>query len=127
MSDYLSVIEQYKRLLEDEVSKRKLRKHIIFIDQTKNIEDYYSITDVGISSSKQEGFSNSILEFLYFKKPVIATSVGGNVDIINHQNGILIENNNQDQLFAAMKKLILNKKEIARLGRGAEKDIKKYT
>ena len=26
-----------------------------------------------------------------------------------------------------MKKLISNKKEIARLGRGAEKDIKKYT
>ena len=118
---------KYKKFLEDEVSKRKLRKHIIFIEQTKNIEDYYLITDVGISSSKQEGFSNSILEFLYFKKPVIATDVGGNVDIINQKNGILIENNNQDQLFAAMKKLILNKKEIARLGRGAEKDIKKYT
>ena len=53
--------------------------------------------------------------------------MGGNVDIINQKNGILIENNNQDQLFAAMKKLISNKKEIARLGRGAEKDIKKYT
>ena len=118
---------KYKRFLEDEISKRKLKKHIVLIDQTKDIEDYYSVTDVGISSSKQEGFSNSILEFLYFKKPVIATDVGGNVDIINQKNGILIENNNQDQLFAAMKKLISNKKEIARLGRGAEKDIKKYT
>ena len=86
-----------------------------------NIEDYYLITDVGISSSQQEGFSNSVLEFLHFKKPVIATDVGGNVDIINSQNGILIEDNNHDQLFAAMRKLIVNKKEVERLGRRCKK------
>lgn len=119
--------KSYKKFLKAEVSKRRLTKHIVFIEQTINIEDYYLITDVGISSSKQEGFSNSILEFLNFKKPVIATNVGGNVDIINSQNGILIEDNNHDQLFAAMRKLITNKKEIVRLGRGAKKEIEKYS
>ena len=59
-----------KIFLEAEVYKRRLTKHIIFIEQTINIEDYYLITDVGISSSKQ-GFSNSVLEFLHLKNQLL--------------------------------------------------------
>ena len=118
-------MKKIKKFLEAEVCKRGLTKHIIFIEQTINIEDYYLITDVGISSSRRVfKFSSWIF---YFKKPVIATDVGGNIDIINSQNGILIEDNNHDQIFAAMRKLIVNKKEVERLGRGAKKEIKKYT
>lgn len=117
----------YKNFLINEMNQRGLQKHIIFIEQTKNIENFFSITDVGISSSKEEGFSNSVLEFLHFKKPVIATSVGGTIDVINSNNGILIDSDNHDQLFAAMQKLIENKSELVRLGIGAKKDIKKYS
>ena len=39
-------------------------------------------------------------------KPVIATDCGGPSEFINPQNGILIQPDNDDQLTAALKKLI---------------------
>ena len=81
---------------------------------------------IGISSSDEEGFSNSILEFLSFGKPVIATRVGGNLDVINNKNGFLIDKNDHYQLFNIMKYLISNKKIIKKLGIQALKDSKKY-
>ena len=96
--------KEYTEFLKKEIANRKLKNNFILIKQSRNVSDFYSISDVGISSSKQEGFSNTILEYLSFGKPVIATNVGGNPEIINNTNGILIENNNEEQLFNAMKK-----------------------
>ena len=118
--------DYYKKRLKLEIVKRKLKKNFIFIDQTYDIEKFYYLTDVGISSSTQEGFSNTILEFLNFGKPVIATKVGGNVEVINKTNGILIENDNPNELFLAMKRMIENKKDLKSLQEGAKKEIKKY-
>ena len=61
-----------------------------------------------------------------FGKPVIATNVGGNVEIINEKNGILVESNNHHQMFEAMKRMIINKKDLKRFKDGAKDEVKKY-
>ena len=66
-------------------------KIFFFFNQTKETVKFFLISDVGISSSREEGLSNTILEFLYFGKPVIATKVGGNPELIDKNNGFLIE------------------------------------
>ena len=38
--------------------------------------------DIGILTSNEEGLSNSILEYMSYGLPVIATRVGGNVEQI---------------------------------------------
>jgi glycosyltransferase involved in cell wall biosynthesis len=91
-----------------------------------DVDKYFYISDVGISSSLEEGFSNTILEYLNFGKPVIATNVGGNVDIISKKNGILIESNNHQQMFEAMKRMIINKKDLKKFKDGAKDEVKKY-
>jgi glycosyltransferase involved in cell wall biosynthesis len=46
-----------------------------------------------------EGVSNSIIEYMSLKKPVIATEGGGtNEVILNNQNGFLIEDKGVDSL-----------------------------
>ena len=90
------------------------------------MDKYFYISDVGISSSLEEGFSNTILEYLSFGKPVIATNVGGNVDIISKKNGILIESNNHQQMFEAMKTMIINKKDLKKFKNGAKSEVQKY-
>ena len=117
---------EYTNFLKMEITKRKLNKNILLLKQTVDVDKYFYISDVGISSSLEEGFSNTILEYLNFGKPVIATNVGGNVDVINKKNGILIESNNHQQMFEAMKSMIINKKDLKKFKDGAKNEVQKY-
>jgi len=117
---------EYTNFLEMEITKRKLNKNIFLFKQSIDVEKYFYISDVGISSSLEEGFSNTILEYLNFGKPVIATNVGGNIDVINEKNGILIESNNYHQMFEAMKRMMINKKDLKTFKEGAKSEVQKY-
>lgn len=62
------------------------------IQSEKDLNALYSAADVMIVPSKQENFSNVILESLSSGTPVIAFDVGGNRDLILHnKNGYLVK------------------------------------
>ena len=75
---------------------------------------YNQVAEIVRSASSFVSFSNyenqpcSILEALCCGVPVIATGVGGIPEIVNSQNGILIEPRNEQQLLEAMKMMIQN-------------------
>jgi len=48
-----------------------------FLGRRESVADLLSISDVCVLSSKAEGFSNSILEYMAAGRPVVATDVGG--------------------------------------------------
>jgi glycosyltransferase involved in cell wall biosynthesis len=66
--------------------------------------EYLALSDVYISSSHREGLSLSVLEAMASRLPIIATDVGGVRDLAQ-ENGILIADNDEEGLYAAMKKL----------------------
>ena len=94
--------------------------------EIENIHKFFSLCDVGISSSKEEGFSNTVLEFLNYEKPVIATKVGGNAELINNKNGKLIESDNDKEMFEAMK-CFMKKKNLKNYKENAKKVASKFT
>jgi len=53
-----------------------------FLGRCENIADLLNISDVCVLSSKAEGFSNSILEYMAAGRPVVATNVGGAPEVI---------------------------------------------
>jgi glycosyltransferase involved in cell wall biosynthesis len=57
--------------------------------------------DLFVNVSASEGVPVSIMEAMSFGIPVIATDVGGNSEIVNHENGVLI-NNVEDELARAI-------------------------
>jgi glycosyltransferase involved in cell wall biosynthesis len=61
----------------------------------KEIYTYYNETrpDLFINVSSSEGVPVSIMEAMSFGIPVIATNVGGNSEIVNSENGYLVEAN----------------------------------
>lgn len=67
---------------------------------------YLANCDVFMQPTYHEGFSVSLVEATMMQKPIIATNVGGNPEIITDgQTGLLVPAKSPAALFAAMEKL----------------------
>ena len=66
--------------------------------------------DIFIHPTYHEGFSVALVEAGMMSLPIIATAVGGNVEIIeNEETGLLVQPKSSDELLGAMKELYENK------------------
>ena len=94
--------------LAELVIKSGLGTHIKFTGEIsyEKVGEIVRSASVFISFSNYENQPCSILEALCCGVPVIATKVGGIPEIINSQNGILIEPKNELQLFRAIEKIL---------------------
>ncbi len=54
-----------------------IQEDVFFIGRCDNVADLLFASDVGVLSSKAEGFANAILEYMAAGLPVVATDVGG--------------------------------------------------
>ena len=80
----------------DEIRKRKLEKYVKIIPFTKDIESIYQHIDVSIVPSLvEDSLPTTILESMYFKKPIIGTYIGGSPEMIESgKNGFTFTPNN---------------------------------
>lgn len=77
--------------VEELVIRYNLENKIKITGWTNNVPKYISIFDIGILTSQWEGFGLSIVEYMASGKPVIASDIGGIVDIIKDDyNGSLV-------------------------------------
>ncbi|HEU5053689.1 MAG TPA: glycosyltransferase [Hanamia sp.] len=65
-------------------------------------------SDVLVMFSRYENLPCVILEALCSGLPVISTDVGGIREVIDEENGVLIESENEDQLLEAMNNMLEN-------------------
>ena len=77
----------------------------------KEVSEKMQESNCFILFSDYENFPCVLLESLSTGTPAIATKVGGIPQIINDKNGILISTN-EDELYEAMKKIILKQTEF---------------
>lgn len=77
--------------IEELVKKLNVNDRVRITGWTNQVSKYISIFDVGLLTSKWEGFGLVLAEYMAAQKPVVASDVGGikNV-IINDFNGILV-------------------------------------
>jgi glycosyltransferase involved in cell wall biosynthesis len=62
-----------------------------FLGRCERVAELLGISEVCVLSSKAEGFSNSILEYMAASRPVVATDVGGAREaIVEGQTGYLV-------------------------------------
>ena len=98
---------------------------INFKTKNKNISKFLINADIGILTSNEEGLSNSILEYMSYGLPVIATKVGGNVEqVLNNKNGFLVEKDDDIKLSQRLEELIKNKLMRKKFGRVSKKIVK---
>ena len=71
-----------------------LENESFFIDNCGDVPRLLAASDICVLSSRTEGFSNSILEYMAAGKPVVATDVGGAGEAIREgENGFLVASN----------------------------------
>ncbi len=88
-----------------------------FMGDIKNdlIQEYYALNQVDLfcNVSEYEGLPISIMEAMAYGIPCLATDVGGVSEIVNSQNGILIEKNSSSiQIKNHIETFILQSQEI---------------
>lgn len=82
---------------------------MVFLGDCDRMSQIYRQADILVSTSDREGTPNVILEAMSYGLPVVATAVGGTVEILDHTRGILVEPGDERSLVSAASGLIRNK------------------
>ena len=68
-----------------------LEREALFIGRVEQVAELLAVSDVCVLSSKAEGFSNSILEYMAAARPVVVTDVGGAREAaIDKESGFIV-------------------------------------
>lgn len=113
--------------LEREVSDLNIRKSLTFLGRKDTPEDILSRWSVFVLPSVSETFGIAILEAFRAKVPVVATRVGGIVDIVeNKKNGLLIPAGKPSAIAQAVVEILKHPALAAKFIRASEESLKKY-
>ena len=115
--------------LEQQAYNLNLKDKVIFKGRIKNPFPYYKLAFFTILTSKNEGFPTVLLESMACKTPVIAYNcLSGPSEIIhNNQNGILVENQNQEQMILAINEMSSNKNLYLHCKNNCLASVEKYS
>jgi glycosyltransferase involved in cell wall biosynthesis len=106
------------------VDSKKIQ-HFRLLGKKSDVESYVNAMDICVLSTFTEGISNSILEYMAFEKPVIATSGGGtNEIVVDNITGFLISSSNAEELAEKLE-ILLNDNDLRiKMGRAGKERIR---
>ncbi len=95
-----------------------IAERVFFTDGSVVVPDYLGRMAVGCLSSKSEGFSNAILEYMAAGLPVVATDVGGNAEAVEHGvTGYIVPHGDPAALAEPIIQLLTDERRRAEMGR----------
>ncbi len=90
----------------------------------RDLPSYYSLMDVLVHPSLRDGMPNVLLEAMACEKAVIATPVGGALDVIeDSKNGRMVPVNDVQSLTAILQELLSDRSQRDRLGASARQTV----
>ncbi|HQP09792.1 MAG TPA: glycosyltransferase, partial [Candidatus Omnitrophota bacterium] len=122
--------ESYRQDLELLARRMGIENHIEFLGNRRDIPQILAKTDVLVLSTiTQEAFGRVILEAQAAGVPVVATNVGGVIDIIDDgQNGLLVPPKDTEAMAEAVIRLMKDRELAARLvAQAKEKLLNNFT
>lgn len=117
--------------LEDQCEALGLEKDVIFVGSRKDPEYFYPALDVVALTSHNEGTPLTLIEAMANARPVVATSVGGVVDLLGDvvedgpyqvcRRGIAVDADDEEAFVSALSRIIRDRSLRQELGdRGLE-------
>jgi glycosyltransferase involved in cell wall biosynthesis len=84
-----------------------ISERVVFAGFYPDVTGFYGIADLFVLPSRSEGSSNVLLEAMMAQVPIVATSAGGNPEIVRHEDtGLLVPVGDQAALASAIARLL---------------------
>ena len=115
--------------LQDLTASLNVSKDVLFLGFRSDIPEFLSALDVFVSPSLWEGLSISILEAMAASKPIVATNIMPNQELIEHeQTGLLVDTHAPAQIAEAVLRFLDDPKLARTCGQNArERVLESYT
>jgi len=118
--DGAALREEIEQLVDD----LKLKKKVKFLGRREDVPQLLSQFDICVLPTESEGLPNSLLEYMTAGKPIIATDIAGNNEVIeNERNGLLVKPADPLALANKLMYLIENSDVCDRIGKAAYDDV----
>ncbi len=115
-----------KGQLKELTHQLHLDKHVIFTGFYKDSIEACSLFDVFVHSSLNESLSMVISEAMQLGKPVIATTVGANRDLVSPgENGYLVPPRDEYELGRAIIRLLSDKTRLRQYSSASQEIMKR--
>jgi glycosyltransferase involved in cell wall biosynthesis len=112
--------------LQKKVTMEKI-PGVHFLGHRRDVPLILQETDIFVLVSEREGLPKSVMEAMAAGKPVVASNVRGNRDLVEHEKtGLLVELGDIGGLAAALERLIAGPELRAGMGRAGAARIKDY-
>ncbi len=99
-----------------------------FLGFRKDVPELLQATDIFVLPSRREGLPRSVMEAMAAGKPVVATDVRGNRDLVEHGvTGLLVKLGDAQGLTDALLRLIRDPELRDRMGQAGKEKIREYS
>lgn len=105
---------QLENELKAQVHRLGVEERVFFLGLRQDIPRILAMLDVFVLPSLSEGLSMAILEAMIAGKPVVATQVGGNPELVLHgETGFLVPPRDSQALASRLVTLLTNRRQAA--------------
>ena len=103
--------------LEQMAAEFGIARNTFFLGRSESIGQLLGVSNVCVLTSKAEGFSNSILEYMAAGLPVVATDVGGAKEaILEDETGFIVPSGNDRLMAGHVVSLLRDSEKAKRMG-----------
>ncbi|HEX5735897.1 MAG TPA: glycosyltransferase [Blastocatellia bacterium] len=101
-----------------------IEENLFFLGHCEQVAELLSISDVCVLSSKAEGFSNAILEYMAASRPAVVTDVGGAREaVVEGESGYLVQAGDDQLMGAHIITLLVDPQKADSMGRRAREIV----
>lgn len=115
---------ELRESLEKMAYEEGIAENVHLIGRCTQIPELLFVSFACVLTSFNEGFSNSILEYMFAGKPVVATNVGGaNEAIIENKTGFLVKSDDDEEMADRLSQFLTSEEKAALFGQKAKNVI----
>jgi glycosyltransferase involved in cell wall biosynthesis len=113
--------------LERLIGQLRLSNRFELAGPTADVPAFLAGVDVSVLPSHAEGMSNALLEYMAAGRPVVATAVGANAQLLRGgEVGLLVPPGNDTVLADGIRRLVRDPVEALRLGQAARTHVAEH-
>ena len=103
---YIAGEGDYRSAIETLIKEHHMENYFILLGNCPNPYSYIRSADICVQPSSYEGFSLSVIEGKFFKKPMVVTDIPSNMEMIKNEHNGLIVKRNSDEIYKAVRRLV---------------------